>query len=108
MKKEDLGGIAMLRDLMRDHLAEFKKGEECYKSTVQDIVGDVACHILNEIRLEVRNISKCGCAFSEGSVVEGCGCSVRTWNEAVDALELVKSDIKKIYVGEEIGKEDGR
>ena len=96
-KRQDLGGMYTLKELVKGHLEEFKEGSS-FKNLFDNVLMDISFHILNEINLEVLNISKCGCHFApNGDILDGCGCAIRSWNQAVYKLEEIKNKLRDDY-----------
>ena len=97
-RKEDLGGLPTIKELVKGHFDEFIKEGDSFKSFFDNVLMDISYHLLNEISLEVLNISKCGCHFGhDGEILDGCGCAVRSWNQAVDTLEKIKNKLRDDY-----------
>ena len=96
-RKEDLGGFPAIKELVKSHLEEFKD-KDSFKNLFENVLMDISYHLLNEINLEVLNISKCGCNFSPtGDILDGCGCAIRSWNHAVYKLEEIKNKLRDDY-----------
>lgn len=82
----------LLRELIRDHLLDFRYHKEL-DETLEDIIQDAVYYVLEELTLTKRERRECDCHESSG-----CGCHVIDYNDAVDDLNKIKENLTKKYL----------